>query len=68
MNVIYRTKADFRIGVDDRTRQMNAKMVSWCTASVQGAFDRRRQPSLLADRSRYGHGILSGPGVSTGIL
>jgi hypothetical protein len=42
MNVIYRTKADFRIGVDDPTRKMNAEMVSWCTASIQAALDRLR--------------------------
>jgi len=46
MYVIYRTKADFRIGVDNPTGKMTAEMVSWYTAFVQAAFDRRRNRCL----------------------
>jgi len=46
MNVIYRTKADFRIAVDDPARKMTGKMVSWYPISIQLALDHRHGPSL----------------------
>jgi hypothetical protein len=44
MTVIYRTKADFHVGIGNPTRKMTAEMVSWYTASIQAAFEHRRNP------------------------
>jgi len=69
MNVIYRTKADFRIAVDDPARKMTGKTVSWYTISIQGApRSPTRTPASWPNGNVLAASFSRDPGVQRGSL